>query len=76
MDHGSNEPLSTRLTWTEVHRLELLIRARARSLAQPGGAADRCPGCGRPAGENGMRLAGAVVHPECISRAAEPPPGP
>jgi hypothetical protein len=76
MHRDSDEPLSTRLTWTEVHRLELLMRVRARSLAQRGGAADRCPGCGRPAGENGIRLAGTVVHPECVTRAAQPPPGP
>jgi hypothetical protein len=68
MNNGSNEPFSTRLTWDEVHRLEVLMRTRARSLAQPGGGAGRCPGCGQPAGEDGIRLAGVAVHPECVSR--------
>lgn len=76
MHRSSDEPYSTRLTWDEAHRLELLMRARARSLTQRVGVADRCPGCGRPVGENGIRLAGFAVHSECISRAAEPPLGP
>jgi hypothetical protein len=69
MHRSSDEPFSARLTWEEVHRLELLMRARARSLAQPGGSANRCPGCGRPVAQSEMRLAGFVVHPECVSRA-------
>jgi hypothetical protein len=69
MDRSLDEPFSARLTWEEAHRLELLMRARARSL-RSGGSADRCPGCGRPVGESEMRVAGFLVHPECVSRAA------
>jgi hypothetical protein len=72
MDRSSDEPFSTRLTWDEVHRLELLVRARARSLTQSDGLAGRCPGCGRPVDDGEMRLAGFVVHPGCVSRAGRP----
>jgi hypothetical protein len=67
MHRRPDEPFSARLTWEEVHRLELLMRARARSLGQTVGSADRCPACGRPVGESEMRIGGYAVHPECVS---------
>jgi hypothetical protein len=55
----------SRLSWEQVHRLELTLRARA---ARFGGQTGRCPGCGRPVspGADQLRLAGTVVHAACL----------
>jgi hypothetical protein len=61
------EPFSARLSWDEVHRLEVLMRTRATALSQhhgPGSLA--CPTCGRPLGDEGVRVAGVRVHAGCL----------
>jgi hypothetical protein len=63
------EPLSTRLSWQEVHRLEVLVRMRAASLSRPQGASGKCAACGSPLGDDSMRLAGVLVHPGCLTSA-------
>jgi hypothetical protein len=65
MRERTREPLSTRLSWEEVHRLEVLVRTRASSLARRG-PSSTCPACGGPLGDEAMRLAGVRVHPSCL----------
>jgi hypothetical protein len=60
------EPLSVRLPWEEVHRLEVLLRTRSHSMARRSGARPVCAECGRPLAGHGMRLAGLLLHPECL----------
>jgi hypothetical protein len=60
------KPLSARLSWEEVHQLELVMRTRASSLARRGGSSSTCPVCGSPLGDDSMRLAGVRVHPGCL----------
>jgi 6-phosphogluconate dehydrogenase, C-terminal domain len=62
------EPLSARLSWEEVHRLEVLMRTRASSLARRAGSSSTCPACGDPIGDESMRLAGVLVHPGCLPK--------
>ena len=65
MDTGA-APAVSRLSWEQAHRLEVTLRARASRFS--GNRADLCPGCGRavtPA-EGQLRLAGHVVHTECL----------
>jgi hypothetical protein len=60
------KPTPGRLSWEQAHRLELTLRARASRFS--GGSGNVCPGCGRmvsPAEEQ-LRLAGHLVHPECL----------
>jgi hypothetical protein len=64
------EPLSARLSWEEVHRLELLMRLRASSLTQSVGSRHMCPFCDNPLGAAPMRLGGILVHPGCLSESA------
>ena len=71
MSKPAVEPLSTRLSWEEVHRLELLIRLRAESLTKPAGQRHICPLCARPLGPAPMRLGGRLVHPRCLSNSAQ-----
>jgi hypothetical protein len=61
------EPFSARLSWEEVHRLELLMRLRASSLTKPVGSRHTCPFCAGPLGAAPMRLGGILVHPGCLS---------
>ena len=61
------EPLSARLSWQEVHRLEVLVRMRAASLSRPHPAGTTCAACGAPLGDDRMRLAGVLVHPGCLA---------
>ena len=61
------KPLSTRMSWEEAHRLELLIHLRASSLAQSPGSRNVCPLCARQLGATAMRLGGRLVHPDCLS---------
>jgi hypothetical protein len=60
------EPLSVRLPWDEVHRLEVLMRTRSNSLARRSGSRHTCAACGAPVADDGMRLAGVLVHPGCL----------
>jgi hypothetical protein len=62
---------TARLSWDEVHRLELVLRARAASIATPSGGGTRCPICTGPLGTERVRLAGALVHPDCLARAPD-----
>jgi hypothetical protein len=66
MREHAGEPFSARLSWEEVHQLELLIRTRASSLARRGHSSASCPACGGPLGDDSMRLAGVRVHPGCL----------
>jgi hypothetical protein len=67
MSDPAVEPLSARLSWEEVHRLELLVRLRASSLTQSARSRHRCPVCASPLGAAAMRLGGILVHPGCLS---------
>jgi hypothetical protein len=60
------EPYSARLSWEEVHELEVLVRTRASSLARRGGPSSTCPTCGAPLGDESIRIAGVRVHPGCL----------
>jgi hypothetical protein len=60
------QPLSARLSWDEVHRLEVLMRTRAFGLAQRSAHPASCAACGRPLGDEGIRLAGVRMHPGCL----------
>lgn len=62
---------TARLSWDEVHHLELVLRARAASIAAPSGGGARCSICARPLGTERLRLAGALVHPDCLARAPD-----
>jgi hypothetical protein len=64
MHEQVREPLSVRLPWEEVHRLEVLMRSRAHSLSRRSGGA--CAACVKPLRDDGIRLAGLVVHPGCL----------
>jgi hypothetical protein len=66
MPEHAVEPFSARLSWEEVHRLEVLMRARASSLSRRTGSSAACPACGGPLGDESMRLAGVRVHPSCL----------
>jgi hypothetical protein len=62
----TGEPLSARLSWEEIHRLEVGMRMRASSLAKRTDPGSRCPACGAPLGDERVRLAGVLVHPGCL----------
>lgn len=66
MPDDAVKPFSARLSWEEVHRLEVLMRARASSLSRRSGLGVTCPACGGPLGDETMRLAGVRVHPGCL----------
>ena len=61
-----NQPLSARLSWDEVHRLEVLMRTRAYAFSQRSGHSTSCAACGRPVGDEAIRLAGVYMHPRCL----------
>ncbi len=71
MSKPAVEPLSARLSWEQVHRLELLMRLRASSLKQPVGSRHLCPVCDNPLGAAPMRLGGILVHPGCLSESID-----
>jgi len=56
------------MSWDDVHRLELQLRARAAAIRSRGSDARCCPGCGREVteGEGGMQLGGVTVHLSCL----------
>jgi hypothetical protein len=72
MREHAAEPLSARLSWEEVHRLEVLMRTRAASLARRHGSSSACPACGGPLGDESIRLAGVRVHPGCLPAPVRP----
>jgi hypothetical protein len=73
MPNAAGGPRSARMSWDEVHHLELVLRARAASIATPPGGNTRCPICTIPLGTERVRLAGALVHPDCLARAPDLP---
>jgi hypothetical protein len=52
------------MSWDDVHRLELQLRARSAAISSrtdPG----RCPACGRET-EGGIQLGGVTIHEACL----------
>ena len=66
MTQSGTRPLSARLSWDEVHRLEVLMRTRAVAMSSRGGSETTCAACGGPLGPHGMRVAGVRMHPGCL----------
>ena len=66
MPETAVEPRSARMSWEEVHRLELLVRIRASSLTRRAGSGTSCPICASPLGAERIRLAGVLLHPGCL----------
>ena len=60
------QPLSARLSWDEVHRLEVLMRTRAFAMSSRATNDTACAACGAPLGSEGMRVAGVRMHPGCL----------
>lgn len=56
------------MSWDDVHRLELQLRARAAAIRRRGSDVRCCPGCGRlvDEGEGGIQLGGVTVHLSCL----------
>jgi len=56
------------MSWDDVHRLELQLRARSAAIGRKGSDTRCCPGCGREVsmGDGGMRLGGVRVHLGCL----------
>ena len=59
-------PLSARLSWDEVHRLEVLMRTRAVAISNRTSSETTCAVCGAPLGTDAMRVAGVRMHPGCL----------
>jgi hypothetical protein len=66
MAKSTSRPLSARLSWEEVHRLEVLMRTRAVAMTRRGGHDSTCAVCGAPLDGDGMRVAGVSMHPGCL----------
>jgi len=66
MSRPVTKPLSARLSWDEVHRLEVLMRTRAVAMSSRTGSDTTCAACGGPLGSDGMRVAGVRMHPGCL----------
>jgi hypothetical protein len=66
MTQQQARPLSARLSWDEVHRLEVLMRTRANAISSRPGDDVLCPQCGDPLGEDCVRVAGVRLHPSCL----------
>src|SRR5689334_9219498 len=64
---GAMESIRT-MSWDDVHRLELQLRARSAAIGRKGHDPCCCPGCGRAfvEGDGGMELGGVTVHPRCL----------
>ena len=58
------EPIPT-MSWDDVHRLELQLRARAAAIGRRGMSPHCCPECGR-AVDSGIQLGGLTVHEGCL----------
>ena len=56
------------MSWDDVHRLELQLRARSDAMSRKGTDPSRCPACGNEvaAGDDGIELGGLRVHHACI----------
>jgi hypothetical protein len=56
------------MSWDDVHRLELQLRARSAAISRRGSEPGSCPGCGRKVmeDEGGMQLGGIAVHLDCL----------
>jgi hypothetical protein len=66
MARSATRPLSARLSWEEVHRLEVLMRTRAVAMSSRTLTDTTCAACGAPLGDEGMRVAGVWMHPGCL----------
>ena len=66
---GTQTP-GARLSWEGVHHLELLLRTRALAMTPRPAHDQRCAACGGPLGDDGMRVAGMLVHPSCLPGAS------
>jgi hypothetical protein len=66
MTKPAPRPLSARLSWDEVHRLEVLMRTRSVAMSSRTGHETTCAVCGAPLHEDGMRVAGVRMHPGCL----------
>jgi hypothetical protein len=66
MTRPGTHPLSARLSWDEVHRLEVLMRTRAFAMSSKPTQGTTCAVCGGPLGDGGMRVAGVRMHPGCL----------
>jgi hypothetical protein len=66
MTQPETRPLSARLSWEEVHRLEVLMRTRAFAMSSRSSPDSTCAACGAPLGDDGMRVAGVRMHPGCL----------
>ena len=71
MSRPVTKPLSARLSWDEVHRLEVLMRTRAVAMSSRTGSDTTCAACGGPLGSEGMRVAGVRMHPGCLPGSPE-----
>jgi hypothetical protein len=58
------EPTPT-MSWDDIHRLELQLRARSAAISAHGTDPSRCPACGREA-EDGIQLGGVTIHEACL----------
>jgi hypothetical protein len=65
MTQQQSRPLSARLSWDEVHRLEVLMRTRANAISSRSGESI-CPTCGGELGDDCVRVAGVRLHPCCL----------
>ena len=56
------------MSWEDVHRLELQLRARAAVIGGRGKHPGCCPSCGRKVDEydTGIQLGGLTVHLSCL----------
>jgi hypothetical protein len=66
MAQNGTPPLSARLSWEEVHRLEVLMRTRSFAMSSRTAPESTCAACGGPLGDEGMRVAGVRMHPSCL----------
>jgi hypothetical protein len=71
MTQDAIRPLSARLSWDEIHRLEVLMRTRANAISSRPVETGVCPTCGDPLGPDGVRVAGVRMHPCCLPGAAK-----
>jgi hypothetical protein len=66
MTPTGTRPLSARLSWDEVHRLEVLMRSRSFAMSSRSSSETTCAVCGGPLGDEGVRVAGVRMHPGCL----------
>jgi hypothetical protein len=66
MTPTGTRPLSARLSWDEVHRLEVLMRSRSFAMSLRSSSETTCAACGAPLGDEGVRVAGVRMHPGCL----------